>query len=369
MCWLASASCRLLSWISFEQPHVLDGYCRLVGEGGNELDLFVAERPHRVAHQSENADRRALAQHRHCNDGAEVAKCRTSERVFRIGAHIRDVNHRALQQCAPGRGPAGERNRMLLHESHEFAGVLVAGGKPQQIAVGPHNGAHIRLAKPGRRLDQRVKYRLQVEGRAADHLEHVGSGSLLLQRFAQIVGAPAQLIQQPRVLDGDDRLVGERRHQVDLFRGKWLRPVSPYKDHSDDLSLTQERDAQRSPITGNLLGITPRIFRVRQHIEDVNHSSLQRGASGHAASIDRGSLELLIIPQARVDLGSKTEAGDPAENFTIAFEQPGLVGVAQPCHQFDQGIEHSLQIEGGAADHLEHVGGGGLLLQGLRAAR
>ena len=53
---------------------------------------------------------------------------------------------------------------MLLHESHELAGVFVAGGKPQQIAVGPHYGAHIRLAKPGRRLDQRVKYRLQVEG-------------------------------------------------------------------------------------------------------------------------------------------------------------------------------------------------------------
>ena len=36
---------------------------------------------------------------------------------------------------------------------------------------------------------------------------------------------------------------------------------------------------------------------------------------------------------------------------------------------FDQRIEHRLQIEGRAADDLEHVGGGGLLLQRLRAAR
>ena len=41
----------------------------------------------------------------------------------------------------------------------------------------------IRLAQPGRRLDQRVEHRLQIEGRAADDLEHVGGGGLLLQRI------------------------------------------------------------------------------------------------------------------------------------------------------------------------------------------
>ncbi len=29
---------------------------------------------------------------------------------------------------------------------------------------------------------KRIEHRLQVEGRAADHLEHVGGGGLLLQR-------------------------------------------------------------------------------------------------------------------------------------------------------------------------------------------
>ncbi len=32
---------------------------------------------------------------------------------------------------------------------------------------------------------------------------------LLLQRLGQIVGALAQLVEQPRVLDGDDGLGGE----------------------------------------------------------------------------------------------------------------------------------------------------------------
>ena len=54
---------------------------------------------------------------------------------------------------------------------------------------------------------------LQVEGRAADHLEHVGGGGLLLQRFAQ-------LVEQAGVLDGDDGLVGEVLQQRNLLVGE-----------------------------------------------------------------------------------------------------------------------------------------------------
>ena len=72
---------------------------------------------------------------------------------------------------------------------------------------------HVRLAQPGRRLDKRVEHGLQIEGRAADDLEHVGGGGLLLQRFAQFA-------EQPRVLDGDHRLGGEVRDQLDLLVGE-----------------------------------------------------------------------------------------------------------------------------------------------------
>src|SRR3984893_16639873 len=62
-------------------------------------------------------------------------------------------------------------------------------------------------------------------------------------------------------------------------------------------------------------------------------------------------------------LGCKAEAGNPAENFTLAFEEPGLINIAKPRHRFDQCVEHSVQIESRAAEDLEDVGGGGLLLQ------
>ena len=47
-----------------EQPHVLDRDHRLVGEGRDQLDLLVGERPHRRAGQHHDADRSSLAHKR-----------------------------------------------------------------------------------------------------------------------------------------------------------------------------------------------------------------------------------------------------------------------------------------------------------------
>src|SRR5262245_64792369 len=76
------------------------------------------------------------------------------------------------------------------------------------------NSGDVGLAQSSRRLHQRVQHRLQIEGRAADDLEHVGGGGLLLQRFAQ-------LVEQPRILDRDHGLSGEVYQQLDLLVGEW----------------------------------------------------------------------------------------------------------------------------------------------------
>ena len=73
--------------------------------------------------------------------------------------------------------------------------------------------ADVCLAKPDRRFDQRVQHCLQIEGGAADDLEHVRGGGLLLQRLAQ-------LVEQAGILDGDDGLLREILHQLDLLVGE-----------------------------------------------------------------------------------------------------------------------------------------------------
>ena len=57
-------------------------------------------------------------------------------------------------------------------------------------------------------------------GELDDDLEYFRGRGLLLQRLGQIVGALAQFVEQPRVLDGDDGLRGEVLHQLDLFVGE-----------------------------------------------------------------------------------------------------------------------------------------------------
>src|SRR5580704_5747709 len=65
-----------------------------------------------------------------------------------------------------------------------------------------------------------VKYGLQIAWKAADDLEHIRGCRLLFQRRRQVSGALAQFVEQPRVLDGDDRLGGEGLNQLDLLLSK-----------------------------------------------------------------------------------------------------------------------------------------------------
>ena len=78
---------------------------------------------------------------------------------------------------------------------------------------------------------------MQIEGRAADDLEHVSGRGLLLEGFAQFV-------EQAGVLDGDDGLSGEDFDQRYLLvrEGADLMPV----DHegADEIALLDDRDVK-----------------------------------------------------------------------------------------------------------------------------
>jgi hypothetical protein len=63
----------------------------------------------------------------------------------------------------------------------------------------------------------------------------------------------AQFVQQPRVLDGNDRLGREVLHQFDLLISEWVHLVTEEREHSDCRSLTEKRHGKRGPIAGGLL--------------------------------------------------------------------------------------------------------------------
>src|SRR6516225_10620613 len=95
---------------------------------------------------------------------------------------------------------------------------------------------HVRLAKASGRFDERIQYRLKIEGRAADYLEHVGGRGLLLQRFPQ-------LVEQAGVLDGDDGLAGKILDQRDLLVGEGANLLAIDFDGPDQLVILQHWNA------------------------------------------------------------------------------------------------------------------------------
>ena len=63
--------------------------------------------------------------------------------------------------------------------------------------------------------------------------------------------------------------------------------------------------------------------------------------------------------------GSKPQCGHVLKAVLVEQREIGLVCTAKPRGRLDKRVEHRLQIERRPADDLQHVGGGGLLLQGF----
>src|SRR6188472_2493591 len=76
-----------------EQPDVLDGDHRLVGEGRSERNLLISKRSHHCAEQEQDTDWDTFAEQRHSYSGSIVASpLRFAECVFRIGQKIDNLD-------------------------------------------------------------------------------------------------------------------------------------------------------------------------------------------------------------------------------------------------------------------------------------
>ena len=88
--------------------------------------------------------------------------------------------------------------------------------KVKLVAVKAEHYSELSLADMRCVLQHGLEHRLQIAGGATDDLKNFRRGRLLLQRFrkvggalAEVRGALAQFVEQPRVLDGNDGLGGE----------------------------------------------------------------------------------------------------------------------------------------------------------------
>ena len=98
----ARASCGLL-----EQPRVLDRDHGLVGEGLQQRDLLVGERPRRLAHDADRADAAVFPQHRRARDRVVADQLE----------HVR-ARRRRTRSSRPHRGCAAVRRSRIACRRH-----------------------------------------------------------------------------------------------------------------------------------------------------------------------------------------------------------------------------------------------------------
>src|SRR5262249_33520583 len=114
-------------------------------------------------------------------------------------------------------------------------------------SLGTNDADLFRIAKASSRFDQRIEHGLQIEGRAADDLEHISRGCLLLEGLGEIIGALPEFIEQPRVLDRDNCLRRKIRQQLDLLVAARPPLLTMDDDDSDNFFVLKHRYGDNGP--------------------------------------------------------------------------------------------------------------------------
>src|SRR3954464_7304634 len=134
--------------------------------------------------------------------------------------HVMHMGHLSLEQGPTGDGLPFRSDRNIPYVVHELRTKAVRAGAKIFVTLLSRNRRHVRFAKPRRRFDQSIEHCLQIERRAADDLEDVGGGGLLLKGLRKIARARLYLIEQPHILDRDHRLIGEGPDKLDVVGGE-----------------------------------------------------------------------------------------------------------------------------------------------------
>ena len=108
-----------------------------------------------------------------------------------------------------------------------------------------------------------------------------------------------------------------------------------------------------------LVKLAYRVLRVGLggEIVDVDRPSIDHGAAGDGAAVDRPSHPALQR--------NRPVMGHWPDRVSIHSLDDYVVRVAETGGAFGDGVKHRLEISGGSADDPEDLSGGGLLLEGL----
>jgi hypothetical protein len=179
----------------------------------------------------------------------------------------------------------------------------------KQPAVVPEHGANRTPAQQHRVPGNRLEDGLDIRRRGADRPQDVARRRLLLER---LLG----LVEQPDVLDGDDRLGGKSLEEGHLPVREGLRLGAPEPDRANRDAFSHQRDAEDravAPVPRTLAALG-KLVRLRLDVSDMDGPPLQHRSASHGPSVQREGI--LADPSA----GDRTVMGDEAEPFAVEAE-------------------------------------------------
>ena len=94
--------------------------------------------------------------------------------------------------------------------------------------------------------DNGGEHSFEIE-RRVHRLATLAERAQLLDRAAKFIGALAQFVKQPRILDGDNGLGGEGRDQLDLLVGEGTNFLAIHDERTDQFVLLQHWNSQNRP--------------------------------------------------------------------------------------------------------------------------
>src|SRR5262249_5819267 len=152
-----------------------------------------------------------------------------------------------------------------------------------------------------------------------------GCRGLLLQRLPQF-------IEQPRILDGDDGLGGEVRHQRYLLLGEWSDLLAVNPDKADYFRVPEHRDAKQSANAGDICGsdrqrVTDEIGRVDPQIGHLNRPT--RGSYSGQDGLGARSVSRSTAPLITIRLRQVTIQRSRAEGVLFAKPHQAIARLAQ----------------------------------------
>jgi len=163
----------------------------------------------------------------------------------------------------------------------------------------------------------------------------------LLKRFGQIGRPPAQFIEQPRVLDGDNGLGGEVCKQLDLLVGEWADFPAIDRDRTDEFVILEHGDEDQRTATTQFdgsydIGIAIDVVLLGHGIDNVNRAT---SANDAAKTTYWSWTDWAALLKFRKRRGRAAER-DCSEGVVLKSVQDAEMGLTEPRRVFQHRIEH-----------------------------